>query len=480
MENQIDLYQKPNRAKPVLLLLVICLVLTITFVQEVRAQDQGPVYIVQPGDTLFSISLQFGTSIDLIAAANNISDPYIISPGQRLIIPGFEGASGVLELRQIQFGETLESLSSRYGTPPDAIVRLNRILNPDRLFIGQSAILSIPEGDVPQESLFNSEVDETALEFSIKHKQNPWKLHDFEKPIDRLWLIPDESLAIGFEGEFIPSGLPFQIQSVEISPERAVQGRTLEVRVILRSEIDVSGSIGDRELHFQTSQTHERIALQGIHALLEPGMYDMNLSFSKPGEVDGYGFTQALRVASGQYPFDPPLHVPPETIDPENTEPENELYTSIVNTITEEKYWEGVFQFPSTTTSVFSSIFGSRRNYNDTGYTSYHTGLDFFGGTGTPITSPAKGKVVFSGEMIVRGNLTIIDHGWGVFTAFFHQSEIQVSVDDSVEPGQIIGLVGSTGRADGAHLHWEVLVGGIPVDPLEWTSETYPALMQQP
>ena len=70
--------------------------------------------------------------------------------------------------------------------------------------------------------------------------------------------------------------------------------------------------------------------------------------------------------------------------------------------------------------------------------------------------------------------MTFIDHGWGVFTGYLHQSELLVSEGDWVEVGDEIGLVGYTGRVTGPHLHWEVWVGGVPVNPLEWTSTAFP------
>ncbi len=83
--------------------------------------------------------------------------------------------------------------------------------------------------------------------------------------------------------------------------------------------------------------------------------------------------------------------------------------------------------------------------------------------------------VVFAGPLTVRGNATYIDHGWGVYTGYLHQSQLLVQAGDRVETGQLIGMVGNTGRVTGPHLHWEVWVGGVPVQPLEWTSQSYPS-----
>ena len=68
----------------------------------------------------------------------------------------------------------------------------------------------------------------------------------------------------------------------------------------------------------------------------------------------------------------------------------------------------------------------------------------------------------------------MIDHGWGIYTAYMHQSEILVSVGEHVEKGQLIGRVGNTGRVEGPHLHFEVIVGGTQVDPLVWLIKNFP------
>jgi murein DD-endopeptidase MepM/ murein hydrolase activator NlpD len=100
--------------------------------------------------------------------------------------------------------------------------------------------------------------------------------------------------------------------------------------------------------------------------------------------------------------------------------------------------------------------------------------LDYCGQIGDPIYAAAPGVVVFAEPSTVRGNATMIDHGMGVFSAYMHQSEILVNVGDRVEQGQLIGRVGNTGRVEGPHLHFEVLVGGVPVNPLDWLNKEYP------
>ena len=74
----------------------------------------------------------------------------------------------------------------------------------------------------------------------------------------------------------------------------------------------------------------------------------------------------------------------------------------------------------------------------------------------------------------MRGNATFIDHGEGIYTGYFHQEEIYVSVGQQVQAGELIGKIGGTGRVTGPHLHWEVWVNGVQVNPLDWLNQVYP------
>jgi murein DD-endopeptidase MepM/ murein hydrolase activator NlpD len=95
-----------------------------------------------------------------------------------------------------------------------------------------------------------------------------------------------------------------------------------------------------------------------------------------------------------------------------------------------------------------------------------HEGIDIGVPYGTPIHAAGSGTIIYCGWEEGYGNLTVIDHGGNLATAYGHQSSIAVSCGQQVTQGQVIGYVGSTGHSTGPHLHFEVRVNGVPVDPM--------------
>lgn len=128
---------------------------------------------------------------------------------------------------------------------------------------------------------------------------------------------------------------------------------------------------------------------------------------------------------------------------------------------------------PGTPSNVFldrpvpgrlSSPFGFRRVFNGQPRNP-HSGLDFAAPAGTPIKAPAAGKVILTGDYFFNGKTVFVDHGQGMISMFCHLSAIDVKVGDTLARGEVLGKVGSTGRATGPHLHWNVSLNDARVDP---------------
>jgi murein DD-endopeptidase MepM/ murein hydrolase activator NlpD len=120
---------------------------------------------------------------------------------------------------------------------------------------------------------------------------------------------------------------------------------------------------------------------------------------------------------------------------------------------------------PLRPTATLTSPFGWRKDPL-TGALSFHRGVDLKAAEGDAVAATADGRVVFSGRNGGYGTSVVVEHAGGVSTRYAHLSEALVTAGDTVRQGQSIGRAGKTGRATGAHLHYEVLDRGRPVDPL--------------
>ncbi len=454
------------------------IMLSLTLYSPVLSQDgeqDQPYYIVQEGDSLWEIAARFGVSREELQQANNISDPGQVVIGARLVIPGLNGVSGRLDTIIVTYGETLRSLSRRYHLSDTTLAQLNRIISPAELFVGKALIVPVTDNLTLSGGRAGLTSGQSLLELAVSRGEDPWMV-TLDNNLQDTWsVIPGDVFRVaGNSQSDAPTGLPEPIANVEVDPLLMIQGGTTVVKVFAPPGITMSGSLADRTLNFFT-QDYGYVALQGIHAMISPGLYPLALEGELPNG-DRFTFSQDVLIQDANFTYDPSLQVDPVTVDPAITRPENELWTSLGVSVTPEKMWDGSFTspVPPEFTTCWPSLFGNRRSYNGSTYDYFHGGLDFCGQIGTELYASAPGRVVYTGSLTVRGGVVVIDHGWGIYTAYDHLSEILVQSGDMVQPSQVIGLGGDSGRTTGPHLHWEVWVGGVQVNPQDWLARAYP------
>jgi len=136
------------------------------------------------------------------------------------------------------------------------------------------------------------------------------------------------------------------------------------------------------------------------------------------------------------------------------------------------RLWSGKFTMPVQGEIV--TQFGEVRSYNRNPFEGHHAGIDIAAPMSAPVRAPAAAKVALIDKVKLRGNVVILDHGLGVFTTYAHLSAINVQVGQELAAGQVFANVGTTGLSEGPHLHWELWVKGVNVDPLDWVKRSYP------
>jgi len=130
-----------------------------------------------------------------------------------------------------------------------------------------------------------------------------------------------------------------------------------------------------------------------------------------------------------------------------------------------ERLWQGPFRVPIEDRKP-SSSFGRRRILNGQPR-SPHTGVDIGAPTGTPVHAMQRGRVVLDEDLFFSGRTVVVDHGLGLFSFYGHLSASKVQPGRVIEAGEVIGLVGATGRVTAPHLHWAVRLGDARVDGLD-------------
>jgi hypothetical protein len=272
-----------------------------------------------------------------------------------------------------------------------------------------------------------------------------------------IFLSGAESVVIQF-----PCGAKVEIIAPALEPGQILLAGMVQTSGTRRILIAFKGAVFELK---GKEEGGSGFALVGLDLGLKPGPYDLKMSaFLANGRVEE--LKCPLSVQDRQFPVKR-LRVKQEFVTPppqveERIRREAELLQMVYSLNTEKWLGNGAFERPHPGQSAGN--FGERRIYNGVPRSS-HSGLDIAAPYGSPVWASNSGRVVLARDLYFSGKTVILDHGQGVFSICCHFSELKVSRGQKVNKGDIIGLVGTTGRSTGPHLHWAVRIRGSRVDP---------------
>ncbi|MDF1565393.1 MAG: M23 family metallopeptidase [Deltaproteobacteria bacterium] len=278
-----------------------------------------------------------------------------------------------------------------------------------------------------------------------------------------LWLLPAGILAQPAPAE--PEVF------VQWYPEQPGRGDPLVVEVRLEGEGAADWKIGATFLKHRLAffpWGEQQRALAPIAVTTEAGTHPLQVVLTRGEGEARQTLERTVGVPVAEVEFEQStLRVSPRFTSPPKQarariRRERALIKKAWRKQSDQRLWRGAFQRPMTT--EVTGVFGTERVFNDK-VESRHLGLDLDGKTGDPIQAVAGGRVVLAGHLFYTGRCVFIDHGLGLFSVYFHMSELKVAEGDRVEKGQVIGLVGRSGRVTGPHLHFGAKLQGVYVRP---------------
>jgi murein DD-endopeptidase MepM/ murein hydrolase activator NlpD len=469
------------------------LLLMLWFSLPAAAQDTAQqtggmtIHVVQRGETLYDIARLYGLTVEDITAVNNLSNPENIRVGQRLLIPipasSQPQTAGAQMTHTVQAGETLQSIAAEYNTTVEELARINQIANIDAIYAGQ--VLNITAGTGATDAQPRTP-DPVNVVYTIQEGETLFRIATrFGVDVNAIATannITDPTLIFAGQQIIIPNyipphfalDLPAPITALDVLPVLFVEGETGRVHLTTAESVIIGGTFLSQTLNFASENNGtQHTTLFGIPLGTPAGIYPFQLRLTTSAGTEVVTSIN-LQVSAGGYSVETIqlLDGLDNLLDPNVEQAELEILRRVMSPFTPERYFDGPMGLPAAAT--ITSFFGVTRSYNGGEFNRTHYGTDFAGTPGTPVLAAAAGRVVMVDALNVRGRATIIDHGWGVYTGYWHQNDQYVQLGDQVTAGQVIGTIGSSGRVTGAHLHWELWVSGVPVNPMQWVSVSFP------
>ncbi|MBK8987766.1 MAG: M23 family metallopeptidase [Chloroflexi bacterium] len=359
-------------------------------------------------------------------------------------------------------GDTWTALSYRYGRDVQAT---NRHMNRQR----QPAIgtaVALPPDSAGQMGVLLRSDDGGLLATAVRHNTDPWAIalqNDLPSPYRPLMYQP--IFLPG--GEAPPRDLPEGFAGLELSQPVGEPGVALGWRTEVSETAVVSATLNSAPF-VVVGNGRYRVGLIGTGAFYGRGEPNLNIQVD-----DGPLWSQPWRFEDrGDWVFQELTYTgTAAAITQDDIDAERARLREIWSQVTPQPYWTAPFTLPIANYLSVTSTYGDRRSVNGGPYNRYHEGVDFSAYGGTPVLAPAAGRVVVAEVLAVRGGAVILDHGLGIYSGYYHLSDIMVEPGQMVQAGEVVGAVGTTGLSTGNHLHWDMLVGITWVDGQAWLAQ---------
>ena len=467
-------------------------------------------HVVKPGETLFRIALAYNFFAEQVAAANGISDMNSIRIGQQLIIPIItEGMSERLT-HVVGAGESLASIAAAYSLSQSELLSLNSLASAEAIQAGAELVIvagspeasvapvgirasqpassdsissasALPEpsgqallapGDAMPAFTHSVASGDTLSDISLRYDQSLNALIQANNILDPGVLRVGQRLVIpGLQMPRLVAELPPVVSQVTMEPLVLESGRSARIDILTAQPARLRGQFLGRALRIiSDAQGKRHLALIAIPMFTATSVYPLSVEVDY-GDGESSSLAANLQVIGGGYGYQNITIGNSDLLARDVEAAELALLVEATRPFTDQRHWQGTLALPAA--SAMNAVFGTLRSYNGSGYDRYHTGVDFAGAPGTSVLAAAPGLVARVEQLQIRGNTTIIDHGWGLYTVYAHQRDTLVQPGSIVSAGQVIGTIGSTGRSTGPHLHWELWLNGVNVDPLQWTRQVF-------
>lgn len=272
-------------------------------------------------------------------------------------------------------------------------------------------------------------------------------------------------------GQELPSPTPIPPPELLLSASSVYQAGT--VLASLTGNVSSGSIVMLGRTYALTKGARSMFAFVPIGIEDRTGDTPVNVDFTLGNGTKGT-LTASITIVRTQWTVDSLTFTDSQTqtlLDPVALDLETKLLARMYKTSTPLKLWDqAAWQAP--TNGVLTARFGEQRSINGSLPSGHHGGTDLGSPEGTPVFATNTGSIIMVRQLHLRGNMVIIDHGAGVLSGYGHLADFAVVEGQQVAAGDLIGHVGNTGLSTGAHLHWEISIGGILVDALRFVDGT--------